>query len=75
MMPLWPGQGEEEDQQQQQQLAGPDGCKGGALPGTAGSGGMVLIDNWYRIMRDETICQDSGLGHRFAVVFKLSDKC
>jgi hypothetical protein len=36
---------------------------------------MVLLDNWYRVMRDETICQDSGLGHRFAIVLKLSDKC
>ncbi|KAF6256377.1 hypothetical protein COO60DRAFT_1627206 [Scenedesmus sp. NREL 46B-D3] len=71
MMPLWP----EDDEQQQQQLAGPDGCKGGALAGTAGSGHMVLLDSWYRVVRDETICQDSGTGHNFAFVFKLSDTC
>jgi hypothetical protein len=71
MMPLWP----EDDEQEQQQLAGPEGCKGGAAPGIAGAGHTVLLDSWYRVVRDETICQGSGLGHSFALVFRLSDKC
>jgi hypothetical protein len=72
LMPLWP---ENDDQQLQQQQAGPQGCKGGAVPGTADSGSTVLLDSWFRVVRDEVICQDSGLGHKFAIVLRLSENC
>lgn len=48
----------------------PAGCAGSSTPGYT-----VVLDSWYRVVRDECFCQDSGVGDWLTVCLRVTHKC